>query len=83
MKEDKSETPTATYILLLCKENNIVYKKNALDDFAKTITELSGDEVRQDDILDLIIALKRNGIISNKDVVKLVSQHLREVKKNG
>jgi hypothetical protein len=57
-----------------------VYTKNKLDDFAKTITELSGDEVRQDDILDLIIALKRNGIISNKDVVKLSSQYLRERK---
>ena len=70
----------ADYIASLAKQNNVVYEKNHLDDFAKTITELSGDEVRQDDTLDLIIALKRSGVISKKDVVKLSTKHLREIR---
>ena len=79
-KESENKILTSTYVLSLAKQNNVIYKKNKLDDFAITITELSGDEVRQDDILDLLIALKRNGVISNKEVVKLASKHLREIR---
>jgi hypothetical protein len=69
---------TSYYIISLAKKHNITYKENNLDKFAKTITELSGDEVRQDDILDLIISLKRNGIISKEEVPKIATKYLRE-----
>jgi hypothetical protein len=63
--------------------HNITYKKNPLDEWTKTITELSGDDVTQDDTLDLIIALKRANIISSKEVVQLSSKHLRERNSNN
>lgn len=72
------DKPIALKVKELAQKHNILYQKNALDEWVKTITELSGDEVRQDDTLDLIIALKRANIISTKEVVHISTKHLRE-----
>lgn len=72
------------YIIELAKKNNIVHNEdNDLDKMANKITELAGDNIKKDPILDLIIELKRRGIISKEEVVKFSYNHLNEMKNNN
>lgn len=75
------ETKTSIFIKSLAKEHNVEYTETVLDKFANKITELSGDNVRQDNTKDLIIALYRKQIISKSDVAHYTCQHLNELKK--
>jgi len=74
-----SKTKTAIHVELLAKEHGVTYIENELDQFANTVTELSGDDVLKDDTKDLIIALFRAKVITKSDIVKLNSLHLREL----
>lgn len=71
-------TSTALKAKELAIKHGVSYQKNALDEFAKTITELAGDTVTQDDTMDLLLALKRKDVINKKELINLASQHLRE-----
>lgn len=66
------------FITNLALENHVVYKKTASDMLAETITRLSDDEVIQDSVELLILALEREGVIRNESVVPLHINYLRE-----
>lgn len=66
------------YITDLDKKHNITYSKTYGDEWAETVTRLSDDDVDADEIEDLVIALKRAGIISGKDMAELLVNYLRE-----
>lgn len=76
------KTEIASYVSALAQRHNVTYFSNAMDQWADTVTRLAGDEVNPDSTENLIIALKRAGKISKKDVAILTVNHLREVRQN-
>lgn len=68
----------AKYIENLANANKVKYKHHSMDLWANTVTRLAGDEVRQDTVEDLLIAMKRAGKITSKEVAILTVNYLRE-----
>jgi hypothetical protein len=73
-------TKITTQVEKIAAENNIIHEENSLDSFADIVTELAGDEVKSDPTLDLIVSLKRAGLISKSEVASLSLSHLKEKK---
>lgn len=74
------KTETEKYVYSLAKKHNVKYEETNSDRLAKKFTELSDNEVSEDDTRNLLIALKRKGIIDNKELIKLTAKHLKELK---
>lgn len=72
----------ANYVLELARYYNISYHYNSMDRWANAVTRLAGDEVKHDDIEDLLVALKRAGKITKSDVAMLAVNYLRERKQS-
>ena len=72
----------AKHVSSLAKKHNITYSVNPMDTWAQTVTRLAGDVVKPDHVEDLIIALKRAGKISKKEVATLTVNYLRETKRS-
>lgn len=73
--------PTADFekfVVELAKKHKVTYKKTFADEWADAVTRLSDDEVKTDYIQDLLVALKRAGKISGKDMVAILVSYLRE-----
>lgn len=68
----------AQFITDLAKRHNISYVKTPNDALAEVITRLSDDDVELDDVVLLLIALERAGIIPSEKVVPLHVNYLRE-----
>lgn len=73
-------TKTTDYVEAIAKRHNLTVKPNPLDHYAANVTELAGDKVTQDHTLDIIVALKRAGIITKAELVTLSINHLNEKK---
>ena len=79
-KASTNKTPTcvAQLVKKLANQYGISYQDEPKDHWANTITHIAGDEVKSDPIKDLIIALKRAGKISKKQVADLMASYLKE-----
>jgi hypothetical protein len=66
----------------LAKQHKISYQMTPLDIFGSAVTRLAGDNVVQDDIRNLIIALKRAGKISARQLISLSTNYLHEKQQN-
>lgn len=68
------------YVIDLAAKHGVVYQKTYGDQLAEVFTRLSDDEVEQDDICDLLIALDRNGVLTkgNGEWMDLLQAYLRE-----
>ena len=60
----------------IAKKHGVSFKRTYADVWAENVTHLAGDPVVRDDTNDLLVALKRAGAISGRDMVKLLSRHL-------
>ena len=68
----------AQYVESLARKHKIEYSETPLDRYAETVTRLAGDEVKKDKTIDLLVALKRAGIISKRELAILLSRYLKE-----
>lgn len=68
----------AKFITDLAKRYDISYVRTSNDALADVITKLSDDDVKLDDVVLLLIALERAGIIPSENVVPLHANYLRE-----
>lgn len=68
------------YIVRLAKRHHVAYENSLRDNWANTVTRLAGDDVKQDQIKDLLIALKRAGKVSANEMATLLISYLRENK---
>jgi hypothetical protein len=68
------------YIIRLAKRHHVAYANTVRDNWANAVTRLAGDEVRQDPVKDLLIALKRAGKVSTNEMAALLINYLRENK---
>lgn len=74
------ESGVKRYIVQLATKYEVEYIKTRSSELAQTITKLSDDNVPQDDVERLVIALRQSGVISNKDVLLLLHEYLKEIK---
>jgi hypothetical protein len=72
------ETNIREFVINLAREHGVKYTPTRADVMAGVITRLSGDDVEQDDIDDLIVALSRAHIIDGDEFVTLIGRHFEE-----
>lgn len=78
--DDRFGTPTSRYVHELAASSGVRYARTYGDEWAHHVTRLAGDDVQTDETEKLLVALKRAGQISGKEMVRLVITHLREKK---
>lgn len=66
------------FVLELAHCYQITPVKTWSDDWAGNITRLADDEVKTDEVEDLIIALKKAHRLTNLEMVQLIANYLRE-----
>ena len=76
----EAKSATAARIRKMAEEHQVVYVRTPRDTLAHHITRLAGDDVRFDEIEQLLIALQRSGHISRVEMVRLQAAYLREAR---
>ncbi len=71
-------TPTAQHIEDLARTFGVVYERHPMDDWAVRITQLCGDDVAYDEVLDLLVALRRAGVVTAREMARFCVLHIRE-----
>lgn len=66
------------YVLDLARRCRVKPQKTWSDQWAENVTRLADDEVKTDDIEDLVIALKKAKQLTNLEMVQLLANYLRE-----
>jgi hypothetical protein len=66
------------YILDLARRYKVTYIRTYADDWAESVTRLAGDEVRTDNIENLLIAMKRAHKVTGAEMVQMLANYLRE-----
>lgn len=77
------EIPTvdlSKFIVNLAKRHEVVYVKNGTSALAEVITHLSDDEVKQDEIEKLVIALRQAKVIDGPTMVTLLGRYFDEMR---
>ena len=69
----------ADQIRALAERHKVTYRELGLDRWANKVTALAGDEVELDDIEELLIALKRNGVLTSEQMTQFQIAYLREI----
>lgn len=66
------------FVARLAKRHRVKYVRTVGDEWAETVTRLSGDEVRSDATEDLLVELKRSRKLTDREMAALLVSHLRE-----
>lgn len=74
-------TSVSRYVYALAKEHKVFFEKTFADRWANAVTRLADDDVKSDTTDDLLVALRRAGKLSPKDMTKLVISHHREARR--
>ena len=68
------------YVERFARVHGVQYTRTGLDDYAETITRAAGDDVKLDTTGKLLVALKKNELINGRQLARLMTNHMREVK---
>ena len=77
---DQAQSAVAARIRKMAEEHDVAYVRTSRDAFAHHITRLAGDDVKLDEIEQLLIALQRSGHLSRTEMVQLQAAYLRETR---
>lgn len=83
LPEDLDELPkknVSEFVKQFALSKHIQFKRSGLDDWAEAVTRESGDDVKLDDTVKLLVTLKKNHLISARQMARLLINHLREQK---
>ena len=69
---------TKEFIEALASKHGIRYAETPIDAIAQKFSELSGDKVEDDATLNLLLALRRQNIISTQEMANLTHNYLNE-----
>jgi hypothetical protein len=72
------KTPTGIYVAELARRHGVVPVRTSHDALAEVIARLSDDDIATDETEDLIVMLKRAGVIDGATLVDLLGRHLDE-----
>lgn len=73
--------PTAQYVRNLARHEGVRFNPIYADHWARSVTNLAGDEVKSDSIDDLLVELTRLGKMTPKEMVALVIKHHNDLKR--
>jgi hypothetical protein len=62
----------------LARQHQISASRTELDDWADDVTRLAGDNVHLDEVEELIVALRRAGVVDGIELTRLHSRYLDE-----
>ncbi|WP_413791920.1 MULTISPECIES: hypothetical protein [unclassified Pseudomonas] len=68
----------ATQVRKLAKAHNVTAEHDGMSRMAATITRLAGDVVELDGIEQLLVNLKRKGVLSKSEILTLQGEYLQE-----
>jgi hypothetical protein len=68
----------ASQVLKLAKENKVTAGRDGMSRMAVSITHLAGDVVELDGIEQLLVNLKRKGVLSKSEILALQGRYLQE-----
>jgi len=81
--KDDIQPSARDYILRLAQRHQIASRRSFQDTWAAAVTRLAGDDVMEDPIKDLLVALKRAGKVSATEMTTLLITYLREKKESS
>ncbi len=70
----------AETIRALARRHGIVHEPTPLDAFAADVSRLSDAEAPQDEVADLVVALKRAGVLDSRQAAGLYGDHLAQTR---
>ena len=70
-------------IRALAKQHGIVAARTGLDDWADDVTRLAGDDVAFDEVQEVVVALRKAGVINGVELTRLHSRYLDERQARG
>ncbi|MUZ65017.1 hypothetical protein [Agrobacterium vitis] len=70
--------PAKARICELAAEHGILAERLPIDAWADKVTELAGDEVVSDPVEDLVVTLRRKGVITDQEATRLYWDYLQE-----
>ena len=73
-------TGVAKFVRDLARASEVKYIRTRLDTWAETVTKLAGDDIKSGPVQDLLVALKRVGVITSDELAALLINYLRERK---
>ncbi len=68
----------AQFVIDLAARHKVAWVKTYADEWAEHITRLSDDEVQPDPIENLLIALRQASKVSDREMIKMLTNYLRE-----
>ena len=71
-----STATAAETIRALARRHGVAYEPAPVDAFAADVSRLSDAEVPRDEIADLVVALKRAGVLDSRQATSLYGDHL-------
>jgi len=74
-------TSVSRYVRALASRHKVLFEPTFTDSWANSVTRLADDDVKSDTTDDLLVALRRAGKLSPKDMTKLVISHHREARR--
>ena len=75
-------TGVAQFVRALARVSQVKFIRTPLDEWAETATQLAGDDIRSGPVQDLLVALKRAGVISSDELAALLINFLRDRKQS-
>lgn len=70
-------------VLELAKQHGVTSEKDRFSDLATMITRMSGDLVTLDDTERMLVALKKKGILTKRQILELEARYLNEAPEHG
>ena len=74
----KPTTSVASEVRKLAKTHNVTAERDSISRLAQTFTRLSGDDVVLDSIEQLLVNLRRKGVMSTSEILALQVRYLSE-----
>ena len=72
----------AQFIADLALKHHVAVRATEIDKLANSITTLSGDDVREDELIRLIRALRHEGVLNESNHMSILSKYLNEKQMN-
>ncbi|EQC2932889.1 hypothetical protein ACY3VG_002208 [Salmonella bongori] len=79
----RTHVSVASYIRQLAEAKNVTANRDGMSRMAVTITALADDSVELDSVEQLLVNLKRKGILSKTEMLQLQGHYLHEQRRLG
>lgn len=72
----------ASEVRKLAKDHKVTAERDGMSRMAVTITRLAGDVVELDSVEQLLVNLKRNGVLNKSEILALQGRYLQEKRRS-